>query len=598
MNQTFTTRPEIAGTFGAVASTHWLASASGMATLEKGGNAFDAAVATGFVLQIVEPHLNGPGGEVPIIFGAAGEQGRVRVLCGQGTAPAAATIGRFHDLGLDFVPGTGLLPAVVPGAFDAWMLLLRDYGVLRLRDVVEYAIYYAETGYPLVPRISQTIYPVREFFQREWPSSAAAWLKDGKVPMPGTVFANPDIARTYRRIIDEAEAASPDRDEQIEAARRIFYRGFVADAIDRFFRETEAMDTSGRRHRGLLTGDDLASWHATYEEPLSRDYHGWQVHKTRPWGQGPVFLQQLALLDGYDLAGMDPLGPDFVHTVVECAKLAFADREIYYGDPKFVDVPMETLLGGAYTRERRALVGADASLELRPGVLPGYDDRLTLLCEVLAREMPEGGPGSGEPTFARLGEVRGDTCHVDVIDRWGNIVAATPSGGWLQSAPAIPELGFCVTTRGQMFWLDEGLPASLAPGKRPRTTLTPSLASRDGEPCLAFGTPGGDQQDQWSLILFLRHVHHGMNLQAAIDAPLFQSAHFPSSFYPRKGYPGRLTVEGRFPEPTVAELRRRGHDLIVDEDWGAGRLCAAARRDGLIRAAATPRLMQAYAIGR
>ena len=598
MSQTFTTRPEIAGTFGAVASTHWLASASGMAVLEKGGNAFDAVVAAGFVLQIVEPHLNGPGGEVPIIFGAAREHGRVRVLCGQGTAPAAATIGRFRGLGLDFVPGTGLLPAVVPGAFDAWMLLLRDHGTLRLRDVLEYAIHYAESGYPLVERISQSIAAVCDFFRDEWPSSAATWLKNGAVPMPGTIFANPAIARTYRRIIEEAEAASADREEQIEAARRTFYSGFVAEAIDSFFRETEAMDTSGRRHGGLLTGDDLAAWHATYEEPLSRDYHGWRVHKTGPWGQGPVFLQQLALLEHFDLAGMDPLGPDFVHTVAECAKLAFADRELYYGDPRFVDVPIDTLLGDAYSRERRALVRREASLELRPGVLPGYEERLMLLLEVLAREMPEGGPGSGEPTFAKLGEVRGDTCHVDVVDRFGNIVAATPSGGWLQSAPAIPELGFCITTRGQMFWLDEGLPSSLAPGKRPRTTLTPSLASRDGEPCLAFGTPGGDQQDQWSLILFLRHVHHGMNLQAAIDAPLFQSAHFPSSFYPRKAYPGRLTLEGRFPEATIAELRRRGHDLIVDEDWGAGRLCAAARRDGLIRAAATPRLMQAYAIGR
>lgn len=615
----FTTRPEILGTFGVVTSTHWIASATGMGLLEKGGNAFDAAVAAGFALQIVEPHLNGPGGDVPILFYSAA-QDSVKVLCGQGTAPKAATIKAYRDLGLDLVPGTGLLAAVVPGAFDAWMLLLRDHGTMNLRDVLAPAIALARDGYPLVPNISLTIASVQELFAREWTTSAAVWLPNGRVPMPGTLFRNPGIAATYERIVREAESAGGDRERQIEAARRTWYKGFVADAIDRFYRTTEALDTSGRRHRGLLTGDDLAAWQATYEDPVVYDYHGYTVCKTGPWGQGPVFLQQLALLKGFDLSAMPFDGPDFVHTVVECAKLAYADREAFYGDPNFVDVPLAMLLSESYNDARRRLVGKQASLELRPGAIPGHRGRVVLRDKTMDFQVVIGGAagihgvgeptqarfGAGEPTVARLDDIelagdreaRGDTCHVDVIDRHGNMVSATPSGGWLQSAPAIPELGFCLTSRGQMFWLEEGLPASLAPGKRPRTTLTPSLALRDGKPYMAFGTPGGDQQDQWSLHVFLRHVHHGLNLQEAIDAPSFHTEHFPSSFYPREWNPGHLAVESRFPAATVAELRRCGHRVEVNEPWSIGRVTAAAKDGPLLKAAANPRFMQGYAVGR
>jgi gamma-glutamyltranspeptidase/glutathione hydrolase len=615
----FTTRPEILGTFGVVTSTHWIASATGMAVLEKGGNAFDAAVAAGFALQIVEPHLNGPGGDVPILFYSAARD-EVKVLCGQGVAPKAATIQAYRDLALDLVPGTGLLAAVVPGAFDAWMLLLRDHGTMTLRDVLAPAIGLARDGYPLVPNISLTIASVQELFKREWTSSAAVWLPEGRVPMPGTLFRNPGIAATYERLLSEAESAGSDRARQIEAARRAWYKGFVADAIDRFYRETEALDTSGRRHRGLLSGDDLAAWQASYEDPVAYDYHGYTVCKTGPWGQGPVFLQQLALLKGFDLSAMSFDGPDFVHTVVECAKLAYADREAFYGDPKFVDVPLATLLSESYNDARRRLVSKQASLELRPGAVPGHRGRVVLRDKTMDFQVVIGGAagihgvgeptqarrGAGEPTVARFddieltgdGRTRGDTCHVDVIDRFGNMVAATPSGGWLQSAPAIPELGFCLTSRGQMFWLEEGLPASLAPGKRPRTTLTPSLALKDGKPYMAFGTPGGDQQDQWSLHVFLRHVHHGLNLQEAIDAPSFHTEHFPSSFFPREWNPGHLTVESRFPAATVAELRRRGHRVEVNEPWSIGRVTAAAKDGPLLKAAANPRFMQGYAVGR
>jgi gamma-glutamyltranspeptidase/glutathione hydrolase len=597
----FTTRPEILGTFGVVASTHWLASQTGMAMLERGGNAFDACVAAGFVLQVVEPHLCGPAGEVPAVF-HSGRTGKVEVLCGQGVTPKAATIGAYRDLGLDLVPGSGLLATVVPGAFDAWMILLRDHGSLSLRDVLEPAIHYAEAGHPILPRVCDTIAGLTDLFRNEWPTSAAVWLPGGEVPRPRQLFRNPALAGCWRRILAEAEAAGGNRERRIEAARAAFSRGFVAEAIDRFCRETQAMDTSGRRHRGLLAADDLASWEASYEAPLTRDYHDWTVCKTGPWGQGPIFLQTLAILEKLDLSVMQPASPDFVHVLVEAMKLAFADREAYYGDPDFVDVPIERLLSADYADERRALLTDTASRDLRPGRLPGFEDQVERLLAVLPKPQSSGAAaGAGEPTMQAMlaGAMRGDTVHIDVVDRFGNMISATPSGGWLQSSPVIPELGFQLNSRAQMFWLEPGLPASLAPGKRPRTTLTPSLALHEGRPRLVFGTPGGDQQDQWQLILFLRTVHHGLNLQEGIDLPLFHTQAFPSSFYPRGSRPGHLMVEETIGEAAIADLRRRGHDVEIAPAWTVGRLTGAGLRpDGVMHAAATPRLMQAYAVGR
>jgi len=592
----FTTRPEIQGTFGVIASTHWLASASGMAVMERGGNAFDAAVAAGFVLQVVEPHLNGPGGEVPIILHHAAS-GRREVICGQGVAPAAATIERYRGLGLDLVPGSGLLAAVVPGAFDAWMLLLRDYGTLPPRAVLEFAIAYADGGYPLVAGITAKIAMVRDLFERDWPTSAAVYLPGGDVPAPGSRFRNPTLAATYRRLLDEAEAKTGDREGQIEALRDGWYRGSVAEAIESFCRDTRWLDTSGERHGGLLTAGDLADWRATKEAPVTYRCWGHTFCKTGPWGQGPVFLQQLALLADSDLAAMDPLGPEFVHLETEAAKLAFADREAFYGDPNFVDVPLETLLSAEYNEVRRKLITDAASLELRPGQVAGHAGKIDVAGAVGRRQIGLNALGGGEPTLqADLAD--GDTCHVDVVDRHGNMISATPSGGWLHGSPVIPELGFCLGTRAQMFWLEPGYPASLAPGKRPRTTLSVNLVLRDGEPYMAFGTPGGDYQDQWTLTFALRHLHHGMNLQEAIDAPAFLTDHLVDSFWPRGADLGSLTIEARFPQATIAELRRRGHKVTLAEDWSLGRLSAAARDGDLLKAAANPRLMQGYAVGR
>ncbi|GAA3092844.1 gamma-glutamyltransferase [Rhizobium viscosum] len=591
----FTTRPEILGTFGVVTSTHWIASAVGMSILEKGGNAFDAAVATGFTLQILEPHLVGPGGDMPAIIYSK-RKDKVEVICAQGPAPAGATIEHYTSEGLRLIPGDGLLATVIPGSFDGWMLMLRDYGRLSVRDVLEPAIYYAENGHPLLPRVSATIKGLAEFFEKEWPTSYETWVPGGSVPEPHSSFKNPVLAETWKRIIAEAEAKQG-REAQIEAARDAFYRGFVAEKIANYLKTAEVMDASGSRHKAVLTADDMANWSATIEEPQTYDYHGWTVAKIGPWGQGPVFLQTLSILRDMDIASMEPDGADFVHTVTEAMKLAFADREIYYGDPKFAEVPLDQLLSDTYAAARRKLITDEASFDLRPGKLSGFERQYDATMEMLGADSKTG--AVYEPTMAHLTEKRGDTVHIDVIDREGNMVSVTPSGGWLQSSPIIPGLGFCLNSRAQMFWLKPGLPTSLAPGKRPRTTLTPSLALYEGRPTLAFGTPGGDQQEQWQLSFFLRYVHHKMNLQAAIDQPLFHTSHFPGSFYPRTREPGGLMVEGNFSAAVLDSLRARGHKLTVAEPWTIGRLTAARRdADGLLRAAATPRLMQAYAVGR
>ncbi|HZC27388.1 MAG TPA: gamma-glutamyltransferase, partial [Actinopolymorphaceae bacterium] len=391
-----TTRPELVGDFGMVASTHWLASGTGMSVLERGGNAADAAAATAFVLQVVEPHLNGPGGDAPILLWDEDARA-VSVVCGQGVSPQAATIEHFDQLGLDLVPGTGLLPAVVPGAFGAWTLLLERWGTLPLRDILEPAIHLAEAGHPVLPRVSAALSTVEEMFRRDWPTSAATWLPDGKVPAAGTRFRNPVLAATYRRIVAEAESRSPDRAGQLAAARDVWYRGFVAEAIGDFCAGSEVMDTSGRPHRGLLTADDLARWEPTVEAPTSFAYGDYSVYKTGPWGQGPVFLQQLALLAHTDLAEMAHLSPDWVHTIVETSKLAFADREAWYGDPMFTAVPLAELLDPAYNAKRTGLVGEKASLEHLPGS-PG--DRTPVM--PTRWSTPDGGRpdavGAGEPT--------------------------------------------------------------------------------------------------------------------------------------------------------------------------------------------------------
>jgi len=713
-----------------------------MAVLARGGNAFDAVVAGGFVLQVVEPHMCGPGGEVPAVFVTAGDP-TPRVLCGQGVAPRRATTALLRDeLGLAAIPATGLLPAMVPGAWDGWLTLLRDHGTLPLADVLGPALGYAEHGFPLVPRVPTTIGAVEQHFRDHWPSSAATWLPDGRVPT--ATHRLPVLAATWRGLL--AAAVGPTREAQIDAARAAWYRGFVAEEIEKFV-ATPVRDATSRDHAGLLTADDLAGWSSSYEEALVVDVGGgWAVAKPGPWSQGPVLAQALQLLRDADLEYADGVPSEAtVHRVTEAAKLAFADREAWYGDS--APVPLDALVSRAYADERRALIAETASMELRPGAPGGAAPRLAAATapggsrgdgvtpagvgeptaaqtpgvgeptaadrggssagraaaapgagsgaaaatgragsgggqastgdgsggvesagpaagggqpagvesgsgqtpavgrsagagsggqavagdrstgagsgggqasaggrsagvgsdggrgstggagsgdarSMRGRDLPAGGGGGastgGEPAVGPDGVMRGDTVHIDVVDAAGNMVSATPSGGWLQSSPTIPALGFCLGTRGQMFWLEDGLASSLLPGRRPRTTLSPSLGLRDGEPVLAFGTPGGDQQDQWQLCFWLAHTVGGLDLQAAIDAPTWHSTAFPSSFAPRGWEPGGLVAESRLGRATFEALRRRGHLVTDAGPWALGRRCAVSRGDGL-RAAADPR---------
>jgi gamma-glutamyltranspeptidase/glutathione hydrolase len=577
-----------------------------MSMLERGGNAFDAAVAGGFTLQVVEPHLNGPAGEVPILVHDV-RKGKTEVICGQGVAPGAATPERFAELGLDLVPGTGLLATVVPGSFDAWMLMLRDYGSMTVREVLEPVIHYARKGVPVLPRISSAVASMRTVYENHWPGSRDIYLKNRDVPKVGAMHTNPTLADTYERILAEAEAAGGDREKQIEAARRAWYKGFVAEHIDRFSQSGTVLDAEGNPHKGLLNGDDMARWQATVEAPVSTTFRDYEVFKPGFWSQGPVMLQQLALLEGYNLEELDASGDEYVHLMLEAAKLAFADREAAYGDPAFVDVPMETLLSKDYAAARRKLISDTSSLQLQPGVAttPAWQAHLDALnrreaTSAVGAGEPTVAPvlGIGEPTVALPPAERGDTCHLCVVDRHGNMVSATPSGGWLQSSPIIPELGFPLNSRAQMFWLQPDLPSTIAPYKRPRTTLSASIAHRDGKPYMAWGTPGGDQQDQWSLQLFLRHTVSGLNLQEAAEAPNWHSDHFPSSFWPRASKPNTVVVDPHMPAETVEKLRKRGHDVTLGPAWSEGRLCAVSRTDDVLKGGADPRSTQCYSIGR
>ncbi len=583
------TRPELSGSFGMASATHWLAAASAMSILERGGNAFDAAVAGGLVLQVVEPHLNGPGGEVPILI-HRGATGEISLLCGQGPIPSGASVSAVRDLGLTQVPGTGMLAVCVPGAFGAWMTLLEQFGRLSLEEVMAPALRYARGGFRLLPRAAATIAAQRQNFLDHWPTSAQVYLDHGQAPAGNSQWRNLLLAETYERILSEATAGEGDRDRQIDRARRVFYEGFVAERMADFVQNHESMDESGAPHSGFLTGDDLADWRPSLERPLSLAYKGKTIYKAGPWSQGPVFLQQLKILEGFDLDSLDPTSAEYIHTVVESAKLCFADRDAYYGDPEAVSIPMEQLLSSTYAEERRRLIEHTASLEFRPGIA---GDRGPWVPDPQLVGGVEG-VGAGAPPDP----IGRDTCHIDVVDAEGNVVSATPSGGWLHGGPCVPELGFSLSTRAQMGWLDDRSPSAYVGGRRPRTTLSPSLVVDDDGRVTGFGTPGGDQQDQWSFLFFLRRIHGQRDLQEAIDTPTFHISHLYSSFYPRTILHGRINVEGRISPEVVAELRERGHDVVVDGRWSLGRVCAVSFYRGELTAGSDPRQDQAYAVGR
>ena len=493
----------------------------------------------------------------------------------------------------------------MPAAVDAWLLLLRDHGTWELDDVLEFAIGYARDGHPMLGRVGTTIAAVAELFQTHWPTSADLWMPGGTDPGRGGAGPEsglrPDLASGCRRRDGRSNRQS--REGRIDAARREWREGFVAKAmVDSV--QTPHRHSSGTDHRGVLTLQDLAGFEAGYEPAATVEFRGHTIAKTGPWGQGPALLQTLAILDGFDDDYLDPSTELGAHTILEAQKLALADREAYYGD---TDVPLEYLLSDEYAAGRRALIGERASHEFRPGAVPGREPYVPpLRTHYTPPALAEGpaagsaGLGVGEPTVAPSGETRGDTCHIDVVDRWGNMVSATPSGGWLQSSPAIPELGFCLGTRLQMTWLEPGTPSTLTPGKRPRTTLTPTLVLRNGKAVTALGSPGGDQQDQWQLPYLLRTIVGGYSPQQAIDAPTFHTTSMPGSFWPRTWEPGGAVVEDRLGEDVIAGLERRGHVVTRPGGWTLGRLSAVVRdpATGVLQAAANPRGAQGYAAGR
>lgn len=577
--EVFTTRPVIMGNNGMVTSGHYLASRIGLHILEEGGNAVDAGVAMGFALAVLEPYIYGIGGEVPILIYLA-EQGRVVSLCGQGPAPRNATIEWFRKNGIDTIPGDGLLATAVPDAVSTWIEALSRFGTMSLSQVLGPSIDLASRGFPMFERLKEALHRSSEQFHEDWPTSAETYIPGGLVPDIGEPYIQPDLAGMFRKLADaETREQGKGRREALQAARDVFYKGEIADHIIQFIRENRLPDSTGKRNSGLLTKEDLVDYATRIEEPLTTNYRGYDVYKCGPWCQGPVFLQQLNLLEGYDLSSMEHNSPEYVHLLIEVAKLAFADREKYYGDPDFVDVPLDVLLSKGYAEERRGLVDPDrASMELRPGNAPAS--------RPVARE-------GGSDLH------KGDTTHLDAVDRWGNMMAATPSGGWFRSSPVIGGLGFPLGSRMQMFYLDPEHANSLQPGKRPRTTLTPSLAMKNGKPFMVFGTPGGDQQDQWTLQFFINCVDFGMNMQAAVDAPTFHSSHFPASFYPHGAQPGTLSVENRIGEETVAALEAKGHRVHVAGAWSHGRVLGI-RYDAdsrVMYGVASPRLETGYAIG-
>jgi gamma-glutamyltranspeptidase/glutathione hydrolase len=577
-------RPQIMARRGVVTSGHYLATDVGLDVLKRGGNAADAAVATGFALTVLKPHQNGIGGEVPILIYSSRHK-KSFALSGQGVAPCAATLDHFAKLRLRLIPGDGFLPATVPSAPGAWMLLLERFGTMRLCDVLEPAIELAAQGFPMYESLRARIANTTERFRSEWPSSAAKYLVDGEPPPLGVVWKQPDWAETFAKL-GAADRREKDRRRGVERARELFYEGEIARTIVGYQESTQSMDASGAEHIGLLSLKDFSDYRARIEDPVSTTYRDLEVYKCGPWTQGPVMLQSLNLLESYDLRAMGHNSADYIHAIVECMKLAYADREFYYGDPDFAEVPLSRLLSKEYAARRRRLVDpCRASLLMRPGDLPA----------ISVESMSDVNVGN---TVGVEGD-NGDTTKLEVIDFHGDMVSATPSGGWLHSSPVVPGLGFPLGTRGQMFSLAKGHPNCVAPGKRPRTTLTPTLALLDGRPRLSFGSPGGDQQDQWALQFLLNVVEFGMSLQEAVEAPTFWSQHWPSSFYPRSAIPGGLAAEGRLSQEVLSDLEARGHRVSVFEDWSGGNTLAAAidPDTGVLHAAASPRLDPAYAAG-
>ncbi|HIF70342.1 MAG TPA: gamma-glutamyltransferase family protein [Candidatus Lambdaproteobacteria bacterium] len=560
--------PRLLGTHGAVTSEHYLATQAGADLLKAGGNAVDAAVGAVLVEGVVNPQMHTLGGECPILICMA-ETGRVVSINGNTAAPERATPEAYRQRGLSEVPETGILAAGVPATLGALLTALREFGTLAFAEVVAPALDCVRNGFPVHEGLfGQERYGLRDLadqFKMEWPASATVYLPNGTVPQVGEVIRNSVLADLFDHLKAAESRQSGNREAGLQAVLEAFYKGDPASEIERFSQERD----------GLLARSDCERFETHLEEPAALDFADTTVFKCGPWNQGPVLLQALAILENFDLRGMGHNSTEYLHWATEAVKLAFADREQFYGDPRQVDVPLAGLLSKDYARLRAELIDPErANPELRPGD-PRNQKALLPVEERLGGA--SWGPG---------------TVHVDVIDGEGNMVAFTPSGGWLKSSEVVPALGFPLGNRLMTFYLEPAQhPNLIAPGKRPRTTISPSLAFRNGKPWMVWGSMGGDQQDQWQLQFFLNRVVFGMTVQQAIEAPKFSSEHFPGFFTPHDRFPNLLRVEPRIPVAVREELERRGHEIAVGADWSEGYLLAAARdpESGVLEAGCDPR---------
>ena len=586
------TRPVVRGQNGVVACGHYLAAELGITIMRKGGNAIDSGVAMVLAQSLLESRSFGFGGEIPTLIYSARDK-KVYEIDGNAAAPKAATIKKLKELGYDKIPDDGFMPAGVCAVLDAVVNMLDRFGTMSFAEVAEGAIRLAEQGYPMYEGQRQRIIQNEKRFKEEWPTSAALFLREGgRIPELGEIQINSDFANTFKRLVNaekEALKAGGNRHSGLMAVRDYFYKGPIAEELVKFQKENKFRDKEGGTNYGLLTVEDFAEYECRIGEPVSVNYRGYDVYKCGPWTQGPVFLQQLNILEEYDLNAMGHNSVEYIHTWIETAKLAHADKHKYYGDPDFVYVPMAGLLSKKYADERRKLINPDkASLELRPGDPYPYDT------------YPEKRPKDLD--LGAIDRVLQDhgTTGTRAIDADGNMFSATPSGGWIFGSPVIPGLGFCLGTRIQMFYLEEGLAKSLAPGKRPCTSLTPTLVMKDGEPVMVFGMPGGDLQDQGTLSCFLNIIDFGMELDDALEAPKFWTNHFPSLFYPLEARPGRMSIERRVRDldSKVEALKAKGHNVGVSGTWSGDNtmICMIDRKHKTLKAAANPRLLRGYAI--
>ena len=568
-------RPTIMGTHGMVASGHYLATQAGARILARGGNAVDAGVAAGLCLTVLHIDMVNLAGVAPIIVYLA-EEDRVLTISGLGRWPRSASVAYFKEQCGGKIP-PGVLRCITPGSPDAWITALERYGTLSLAAVMEEALRLAAEGFPMHPLMTSNLRDAVGQFTR-WPSSAAVLMPNGRLPEPGEIFAQPDLARTIGRLLDaEAGARQSGRQAGLRAARDLFYRGDIAREIAAFYAS----------EGGLLTYDDLAAFNVQVEEPVRARFHEYEVFTCGPWCQGPVLAQVLTLLEPYDLAALGHNSPAYVHLLTEALKLVFADRERYYGDPELVDVPMRALLSESYADARRRLIDPARA---HAGMPPAGDPRRVNGSAVSAGHLTPAEPAAAETL---------DTTYVCVVDRRGNIFSATPSDGCL-NAPVTPGTGLGVSSRGSQSWVVEGHPSSVAPGKRPRLTPCPAIVFKHGKPFMPLGTPGGDVQCQAMLQVFLNVAVFGMAPQAAIEAPRFATYSYPGSFEPHAYHADELRIERGLAAEVGDAMAGKGHKVVTwpDWTWKAGGVCTITidHASGVLAAGADPRRM-GYAIG-